>query len=311
MTSKHLLFAVMATIWGLTWIAIKIGVEASPPFAFAGARLVAAGSILLVAARIRGTALSLSGSRGRIVVVALLVNTVAYGLLFWGMQYVPSGLSSVINLSLIPIGLFTLGLAAGEETYSRRKVTGISLGVLGLVVLFLPRLDFEADVFEITGMAAIVVGTLAYCWGSILGRPLLKILTPLALSGWLTFIGGAGLLLLAAAFEPLNAQLLSRIFTIRVIASWLFLVLGGSIVAFTVYLALLKDWGPARAGLYAFVSPIIAVALGVIVFAEPFGVHEIVGSILMLSAAALAMRPAPGPSPVPAPQLSAAGKPRG
>jgi len=67
-------------------------------------------------------------------------------------------------------------------------------------------------------------------------------------------------------------------------------VFGGSIIAFTLYLQLLRDWGPTRSGLYAFVSPIIAVALGVFVFDEPFGAYEISGSIVMLTAAALAMR---------------------
>ena len=93
MTSKHLLFAVMSTIWGLTWIAIKTGVDATPPFVFAAARLLAAGCVLLVLARFRGVSLSIAGSRGRVVAAAILVNTLTYGLLFWGMQYIPSGLS--------------------------------------------------------------------------------------------------------------------------------------------------------------------------------------------------------------------------
>ena len=290
MTSKHLLFAVMATIWGLTWIAIKTGVDATPPFAFAAARLLAAGCSLLTLARFRGASLSIKGSLGRVVAASILVNTMTYGLLFWGMQYIPSGLSSVLNLSLIPVGLFTIGLAAGEETYSNRKATAIALGVVGLFVLFLPKLDFEGDSRALTGMAALVVGTLAYCWGSILSRPLLRSIAPTVLSGWLTLIGGTGLLLLAVAFEPINADTLSAFLTLPVLASWLFLVLGGSIIAFTLYLRLLRDWGPTRAGLYAFVSPIIAVVLGIMVFNESFGSYEIVGSAIMLTAAALAMR---------------------
>lgn len=290
MTSKHLAFAVMATIWGLTWVAIKVGVDALPPFLFAASRLLAAGTFLLLLARHRGANLSTSGFRGRILVAAVLVNTVTYGMLFWGMQYIPSGLSSVVNLALIPVGLFTIGLAAGEETYTSRKLGAIALGVLGLFVLFLPKLRFEGNGLALAGMAALVVGTLAYCWGSIMSRPLLRSLPPLALSGWLTLIGGGGLLALALAFEPVNVGTLSAYLSLPVAAAWLFLVLGGSIVAFTLYLRLLRDWGPTRAGMYAFVSPIIAVVLGVLVFDEPFGAYEIAGSALMLCAAALAMQ---------------------
>lgn len=290
MTSKHVLFAVMATIWGLTWIAIKVGVDAVPPFFFAAARLLSAGCFLLALARFRRQSLSISGSLRRVVTAAILVNTLTYGLLFWGMQYIPSGLSSVLNLALIPVGLFTIGLAAGEETYSSRKASAIALGIFGLFVLFLPKLDFDSDLHALAGMGALVVGTMAYCWGSILSRPLLRTMPPAALSGWLTLIGGAGLLLLSIAFEPLGAETLEAFFTLPVVASWLFLVVGGSIIAFTLYLRLLRDWGPTRAGLYAFVSPIIAVVLGIVVFDETFGSYEIVGSAIMLTAAALAMR---------------------
>jgi drug/metabolite transporter (DMT)-like permease len=294
MSGKHVTFAVIATIWGLTWIAIKTGVAALPPFLFASLRLLAAGSTLLLLARLRsrrgGRSLSIRGLYRRILVAALLVNTVTYGMVFWGMQYVPSGLSSVVNLSLIPVGLFTIGLAAGEETYSRRKVAAIVLGVIGLIVLFLPKLDFEGDGLALLGMVALVVGTLAYCWGSILSRPLLRALEPLALSGWLTLWGGAGLMVLALVFEDVRLPTLRRLAELPVLASWLFLVLGGSVIAFTLYLRLLRDWGPTRAGMYAFVSPVIAVVLGMLVLAEPFGSYELVGSTLMLSGAALALR---------------------
>jgi drug/metabolite transporter (DMT)-like permease len=290
MTSKHFLFAVMATIWGLTWVAIKTGVDAVPPFFFAAVRLLTAGAVLIAIARARGASLSIGGWRMRVFVAALLVNTVTYGLLFWAMQYIPSGLSSVVNLALIPVGLFTIGLIAQEETYSSRKVSALAIGIAGLVILFLPKLSFEGDSRALAGMLAMVGGTLAYCWGSILSRPLLRAMSPIALSGWLTLIGGTGLLLLSAVFEPLDSGTLTAFLTVPVIGSWLFLVVGGSIIAFTLYLKLLRDWGPTRAGLYAFVSPIIAVALGIIVFDESFGVYEIVGSGVMLAGAALAMR---------------------
>ena len=63
---------------------------------------------------------------------------------------------------------------------------------------------------------------------------------------------------------------------------------GGSLAAFTIYLKLLRDWGPSQAGLYAFVSPLIAVAVGMAVFGEPFGTNEALGSAVMLGAVALA-----------------------
>ena len=145
---QHVLFIIMATIWGLTWIAIKTGVDAVLPFFFASVRLLIAGSVLLLLARKSGVATSIDGFLGPILLAGVLVNTVTYGLIFWGMQYVPSGLSSVVNLALIPVGLFTIGLAAKEETYSGRKAAAIALGVSGLTVLFLTSFCFLHDMMH-------------------------------------------------------------------------------------------------------------------------------------------------------------------
>jgi drug/metabolite transporter (DMT)-like permease len=120
---------------------------------------------------------------------------------------------------------------------------------------------------------------------------LLRELDAISLSGLLTLIGGLGLVVASLTFEPVGTGVLARFFTWPVLASWAYLVFGGSVVAFTIFLSLLRDWGPSRAGLYAFVSPVVAVAVGVALFGEPFGAYEITGSAVMLFAAGLAMRP--------------------
>ena len=68
------------------------------------------------------------------------------------------------------------------------------------------------------------------------------------------------------------------------------LVIGGSLIGFTIYLRLLRDWGAFHAGLYAFVSPVIAVTAGMVVLGEPFGWAEAAGAVLMFGAAAIALR---------------------
>ena len=164
--SRHLaLFLVMSLIWGATWIAIKTGVEAMPPLMFAATRFLAAGLVLLSLARSGNVPTFLSGRLGRVLLVALLVNTMTYGFIFWGVQHVTSGLSAVVNLALMPIALLSLGMAFGEERYARRNLLGIAMGIGGLVILFWPRLAAESGGAPLLGLAAIVVGTLAYCIG--------------------------------------------------------------------------------------------------------------------------------------------------
>ncbi len=182
MTRKHLLFALMCLIWGLTWIAIKTGVTALPPFLFASSRFLVAGSLLIFLGRLYGGSSWPSHYWPRIAIAALLVNTACYGFLFWGMQHVSSGVSAVVNLALIPVGLFAIGLASHEESFSMRKLVSIGVGVLGLAILFLPKLSVQEEAPTLAGMAALVAGTLAYCWGSVLSRPLLKHIDTLSLS---------------------------------------------------------------------------------------------------------------------------------
>ena len=296
------LFVTVSLIWGTTWIAIKIGVSAMPALTLSALRSLAAGMILLALAESTGLSRRAFRSAGKIVPLALLTNALPYAGLFWGMQYVDSGVAAVVNLALMPIGLFAFGLAFGEETYLHRRLAGVFLGVCGLVVLFWPRLEMDPQELSVWGLTAIVLGTLAYCLGSVLSRPLLREISPLAVSGLHMFIGGIGLAVIAVAVEPVSGRTLSALLQPAVLASFLFLVVAGGAIAFAIYMRLIRDWGPTRAGLYAFVSPIVAVILGVVVLDESFGPFELVGSAIMLGAAALSIggpdktvHPGPGP----------------
>ena len=291
MTRNHLLFFAMCAIWGATWIAIKTGVEAVPPLMFAALRFLAAG--LLMSGWLGLTApkgFIVGGDWRRLIVIAILMVTATYALIFWGMRHVDSGLAAVVNLSTVPIGLLVIGAAHGQARISIRQVFAMMIGVIGLVILFQPKSSGADSTLEAIGVVAIVVGTLAYCWGSVLNRPLLRRYSPLSISAASMLIGGLGLMGLSLLFEPAGFGSLAAFADPKVIASWLFLVFLGSIAAYTIYLRLLHDWGPARVGLYGFVSPAIAVFIGVALNQERFGVTEGLGSGLMLFAAWLALR---------------------
>jgi drug/metabolite transporter (DMT)-like permease len=124
----------------------------------------------------------------------------------------------------------------------------------------------------------------------VLSRPLLRLHPVILVSGVEMLIGGLGLCVLSLLVEDWPAGLVFRFFEPAVLSSWLMLTLGGAVFAFTIYMRLLRDWGPARAGAYAFVTPLVAVLLGGLVYGEPFGASETVGSALMLAAAAVALR---------------------
>ena len=130
----------------------------------------------------------------------------------------------------------------------------------------------------------------AVCFGAVLARPISSRMPTLALAGWQTLIGGIGLSIVSASFETVTAAHFRALVEWPTLPSLGFLVLGGSLIGFTVYMRLVRDWGAFRAGLYAFISPAVAVAAGVLVLSEPFGWSEAVGSLLMFGAAAIALK---------------------
>jgi drug/metabolite transporter (DMT)-like permease len=289
-STAYTLFLVMCIVWGLTWIAIKLGVAAIPPLLFAGTRFTAAGAILLVwqAVAARSEAAPLQIRRGDwrgMLIVSLLVIVATYSLLFWGMRNVASGLAAVLNLAFMPIALFGIGLAYGEERFTARQLVAVALGVIGLVVLFRPTTGSAGrGSGELWGMAAILAGTLAYCWGSVLSRKLLRAYEPVLVSGVTCLAGGVMLLVLSLALERIDAPTLRELLSPEIAASWLFLVVFGSLGAFTIYLRLVRDWGTAKAGMYAFVSPAIAVLVGIALSGETARASDFIGMALMLAA---------------------------
>ena len=284
-------FLIVSLIWGSTWLATKVGVQVVPPLFFSASRLLVGGAILLGLAASQG---SMSWPKGRgmwVLSLSFLGITIPYSLLFWGVLNAPSGLAAVVNLALMPLALFTIGLAFGEEGYSHAKATGVAIGIIGLIVLFIPKLMADTVPPSLWGLGAIAIGTILYCFISVLSRPLLKQSTPTIISGWFLSFGGILMMLVSLAVEPVGWHTLALYARIEIFLSWLYLAVGGMVIGFSLYAKLMRDWGPSRAGLYAFISPVVAVVLGVVVLSETFGTYEIVGSLIMFGAAALVIRP--------------------
>lgn len=283
----------MSLIWGLTWAAVKYGLQVMPPLLLAAARYLLTAMLLLFTVRGDRDAF-VDGRAPRTVAVAVLMNAATYGPLFWGMQHVASGLSGLVNLSLTPIMLFGLAAVTGEERPSWRHALALAIGLAGLTALFWRRLGEGGA--SIAGLIAIVVGTACYCIGSVLARPLVKAVPPLVFTKLQAAIGGSILLLAAIVMEPLPP--LSIFVTWQALGALAFLSVLGTIVGFSIYLVLLRDWGTARAGLYAFVSPVVALGAGALLFGESVGTAEMAGSALLIVAAAVAMlKPEAKPSP--------------
>ena len=287
--SRIAAFTLMALIWGLTWLPMKVASEVVPPIFLAAMRFLLAGPCFLAVAMAQGLSLR-SSQFGRIVAASLLITTGCYSFLFWGVARAPSGLSAIVNLSLMPIFLVIIGALYGQERITMRRVGAIGLGILGLVLLFSGRSSAtQSGPMPIVGLVAVAIGTVSYAWGSVISRPLTLSMPPLVLAFWQSLIGGMALVPVSLFIEGYDPAHFGALSDARAIFGLSILVLGGSLIAFWIYLALVRDWGAFRAGLYAFVSPIIAVAVGVVYADEPFGWAEGLGMGIMLAATALSL----------------------
>jgi drug/metabolite transporter (DMT)-like permease len=289
-TLNHLLFLAMSLIWGMTWMATKVALAAVPPIFLGAARYVLVSAVLLVT--VRGTLALFTGAHaGRVVVTGLLINVGTYGLLYWGMQFVASGVAGVVNMSTISLFLFGFAILLGQERAGLRHLAALALGIGGLAILFSCKASFTGSAIELWAAAAIVGGSACYALGSVLSRPLLERIEPLQLTAAQGVAAALGMSLLSLALEPVSAATFAALLHPLPLAGLLFLVIAGTFIAFTIFLRLVRDWGAPRAGLYAFVSPVVALILGAVALGEPLGWREVAGGALMLVAAAIAVAP--------------------
>ena len=290
----RLLFAVLCVVWGSTWIAMKTGTAVVPPGLFAGLRWTAAGVLMLAWVRLHEGRLRIPARRaGRVLAVAVLLISSNQLLMLYSLRYVGSGLGAVINCALTPLSLLAFAVGMGQERITRRTGLAMALGVAGIFVLFGPAaLAGRLDGTVLLGALGIILGTLTYSAGSVLARPLMGSMSPFMLAGWINLAGGGVLLLGALAIEPGAWSALDLRWGWAAWLSWLFLLGPAALGASTIFLILVRDWGATKAGSYAFVSPIIALLIGLFASGETLHPVDAAGMALMLVAAWVALRKA-------------------
>lgn len=285
------MFVLICVIWGLTWIPIKVGVAVIPPTLFAAVRGLTAGPLLLTLHCLRGGSLVIGREhKRRLLLVGLLSYAATYGLLFWGVGRVDSGLAAVVHFSLTPTCLLLLSVALGEERFGAHKLISTAIGVAGIVVLNAAEISSPSNSGAFFGLIAIIGATFVYCLGIVMSRRLLRVYSPMVVAGWVQFGGGLMLLAFSTTTSATDLGSLRSLAEPTVLASLGFLVIFSSIIAFSCYLRLTHEWSPHKAGFYAFVSPAIAVIAGGVILGERLTPLQAVGIALLVAATFAAVR---------------------
>lgn len=292
-------YAAVYVIWGSTYLAIRVGLGTLPPFLMAGVRFALAGLALAGWALARGAPRPTPRQwRAAAVVGALLLLCGNGGVTWAEQQQVPSGVAALL-IATEPLWIVLLGwLRPGGTRPTARQWAGLALGLAGVAVLVGPGALHAgpASGLRLVPALAVVASALTWAAGSVWrGREALPASAPLA-TGMQMLAGGALLLAASAAagewrrFDPAAVSAGSLL-------ALGYLVVFGSLVAFSAYAWLLTVEPPARASTYAFVNPVVAVLLGWAAAGESLGAQVVVAAALTVGAVVLITRPAAAREP--------------
>jgi drug/metabolite transporter (DMT)-like permease len=300
-------FALVYFVWGSTYSAIYIaGLHLAPPLVGA-MRSLGSAAIICGICLARGISLRVPlRTAWRLVLVGVLLMTVNNLLLIWGETKVPTGLSSLI-IALVPILVAVIETALpGGETLNLFGWLGTLLGVAGMFVLLWPALQIGEtvsvgrhfggpDMNRLLGFLILGVAALAFAAGSVLSRRFHFRVDAFVATAW--EIGAAGVCNLTIATA--GGCFRTAVWTRSGLLAVLYLSTFGSVIGLTAYTYLLKHVPVTKVSTYAFVNPVIAVLIGVILFHEHLAHAELAGMVLILISVATVIASRTKASPLP------------
>lgn len=279
-------FVLLSLIWGTTWAAIRIGLEGIPPFTGVALRFAIASAMLLAVAPFMGVRFGrLRAERRLWIANAALSFCGSYGIVYWAEQYVPSGLAATL-FATFPLFVALIAHAAlPAERLSVRAAIGVLVGFGGVALIFSE--DFARLGGRGVALAAIVM----------LGSPIVSAVANVAIKKW-----GSGIHPVSLAAVPMAiaavvmggvAAAVERekpiVFSTSSVVALLYLGVFGSAITFTLYYWLMNRIAASRASLIAYVTPVVAVAIGAVFLDEPVTPKTIGGALLVIGGVALAV----------------------
>ncbi|MBI2407379.1 MAG: drug/metabolite exporter YedA [Gemmatimonadetes bacterium] len=283
-------FAAVYFIWGSTYLFIRFAIETVPPFLVGGFRFILAGAVMYAWLRARGAPRPTRVEWRSAFIIGPLLMTGGNGGIVWSEQYVPSGVVALL-VAVVPLWLLLLVWMRGGSRPSGREWFGVTIGLVGVALLV--STDGNPTHGGISPLAALVMlcSTLSWSVGSLISRDAPLPASPLLASAMEMLAGGVGMLLIALVRGEFQQLAVSDV-SLRSGLSIAYLAVFGSIIAFSAYKWLLTKATPAAVGTYAFVNPVVAVALGWVFAAEPLSWRTVAAMVVIVGAVVtISLRP--------------------
>ncbi|MGB9457934.1 MAG: EamA family transporter [Bryobacteraceae bacterium] len=276
-----LAFAIIYFVWGSTFFAIRVGVSEVPPFLLAALRFLIAGFVLCGWMMAQGERSPRGRQWASAFLLALLIFVFDYGLLFWAEQRVPSGIAAVMMATIPAFMALSEIIFLRTQRLTVRLALALTIGIGGVAVLTIRSLNLGGASIDRAGAAALLIAAMSWSVASALMRKLPLPASKVMSSGAQMLAGGV--LLAAAAvvlgeFRNFRPSMVSR-------GAWfalVYLIVAGSIIAFTAYVWLIHHESPTKVGTYAYVNPVVAVLIGYFLGGEALGARTVLGTLFVL-----------------------------
>jgi drug/metabolite transporter (DMT)-like permease len=274
-------FTALSLIWSSTWVVLKAGLWSLPPFLAAGIRFSLAFIILLVIARIKKIELARDfRSHAFFLLFGFLNFTGGYAFVYWGQQYIPSGLGSVL-FSVMPfyVIIFSYWILP-MEIISPRKILGVVIGFIGVIIIFSDQLEIsQLDSRTLWGMIAVVTAPVFTSLGNISGKKARQSYHAIALITYPMLYASISLYILSVLFE-MDTQ---PVWDFMAIFSLIYLAVLGTAVAFGLYFWMLKNSSVVLMSMITFITPPLALIWGWVILAESITSFLVIGLICILA----------------------------
>ncbi len=280
-------YAILCFVWGSTWLAIKASLESFPPFLSAGLRFFIASFTIFILMRLRGTELKTDKESFRLyIMMGFFSFVIPFGLVYWAEQYIDSGLASVL-FGVYPffVAIFSYFMIPNEEIGIIR-ILGMILGFSGIAIIFHDSFSFSLSDY-ILGMFAIILSAIMQAFMAVTIKKHGKYLNPLTMNLIPMMIAGVVMLFVGLLIEDFARVKITETGVFAV----LYLAIIGSVVTFTSFYWLLKKVSVIIMSLIAFITPIVAILLGWIIYGEILSEKHMVGTTFVLIGVLIANLP--------------------
>ena len=273
-------------VWGTTYLGIRVAIETIPPFVMVGSRFALAGLLLVTITALRERRLP-RPSRRELIDAALVgagLVAIGNGLVGFGEQTIPTGVAALL-IALMPAWAAALGRILFGDRLPPLAVLGIVIGLVGIAILSWPVGGQVA--LEPVGLLALLLAPIGWSLGSLYATKRARLPPqPLLATGY-QMIGGAIVAMVLATITGELGDLSPAAISDRSLLAMLYLTIVGSLIGYTTYGWLLRVAPISRVTTYAYVNPIVAVALGALVLSEPITPRTVIASVVIVVAVVL------------------------